>query len=81
MSKCAFGVLKVECLDHFISDEGVSTDPKKIVAVQQQPVSSNIKQLRGFLGIQDITEGLLKGLDPYASHYINYLRRMSSCGQ
>lgn len=51
MSKCAFGVDKVEYLGHYISVEGVSIDPKKIGAVQQWPLPSKIKQLRGFLGL------------------------------
>lgn len=35
--KCVFGVTKLEYLGHFISNEGVSTDPKKIVVVQHWP--------------------------------------------
>lgn len=41
----------MEYLGHFICVEGVSTDPKKIVAVAQWPIPNNIKQLRGFLGL------------------------------
>ena len=50
-SKCYFGVDKVEYLGHFITKEGVSTYPSKIVAVQDWPLPQNLKQLRSFLGL------------------------------
>lgn len=50
-SKCAFAVDKVEYLGHFISGTGISTDPAKIQAVKEWPVPTNLKQLRGFLGL------------------------------
>ncbi|WVZ04463.1 hypothetical protein V8G54_025269 [Vigna mungo] len=40
---------KVYYLDHLISAQGVQLDPKKIVAAQQWPRPTNLKELRGFL--------------------------------
>ncbi|WVZ10095.1 hypothetical protein V8G54_014625 [Vigna mungo] len=37
-SKCYFGVTRVKYLGHFISADGVATDPAKIVVVQQWPL-------------------------------------------
>ena len=32
-TKCCFGVFQVEYIGHFISGDGVSTDPRKVEAV------------------------------------------------
>jgi hypothetical protein len=48
--KCSFAQRKVNYLGHVISEQGVSTDPVKIVAIQQWPSPGNVKQLRSFFG-------------------------------
>jgi hypothetical protein len=49
LSKCSLAERKVNYLGHVISENGVSTDPMKIVAIQQWPSLENFKQLRSFL--------------------------------
>ncbi|RDX79618.1 putative mitochondrial protein, partial [Mucuna pruriens] len=51
-------------MGHFITSKGVSTDPSKIQVVAGWPRPSNIKQLRGFLGLAEYCRhfALKKGL-------------------
>jgi hypothetical protein len=50
-SKCFFAQPSVQYLGHIISAEGVATDPAKVESVVQWPTQTNIRQLRGFLGL------------------------------
>jgi hypothetical protein len=49
VSKCSFGVTKIDYLGHIVSGNGVEMDDSKVKAVLEWPPPSNLKQLRGFL--------------------------------
>lgn len=51
LSKCSFAQRKLRYLGHVTSEEGVATDPDKILAVQQWPPPQSVKELRSFLGL------------------------------
>ncbi|OMO55704.1 reverse transcriptase [Corchorus capsularis] len=51
LSKCSFAQSSIDYLEHIISDQGVQVDPSKIEAVMAWPQPSNVKSLRGFLGL------------------------------
>jgi hypothetical protein len=50
-SKCSFAQQSLEYLGHIISSSGVAKDPDKVQAVAAWPVPTNVRQLRGFLGL------------------------------
>ncbi|CAM8944567.1 unnamed protein product [Rhodiola kirilowii] len=50
-SKCKMTLQRVQYLGHYISGKGIEVDPSKIEAMQRWPRPTNLKQLRGFLGL------------------------------
>ena len=48
--KCQLFAKRVDFLGHVISEDGISTDPKKTECVQNWPVPTIVKEVRSFLG-------------------------------
>ena len=49
--KCKLFSKSVSFLGHIISDSGIETDPEKISAVKEWPISVNVTEVRSFLGL------------------------------
>lgn len=73
--KCSFATNKVEYLGHFITKEGVSTDPSKVQAVANWPKPSTLKQLRGFLGLAGYYRRFVKDFGKIAKPLTDMLKK------
>ena len=71
-SKCALMQRKVTFLGHVVSGEGVATDPEKIKLISEWPEPTNIRQLRGFLGLSGYYRRFVKDY----SHIANPLNKL-----
>lgn len=61
LSKCSFGIARVEYLGYLISGTGVETDPKKIEVIASWPEPQSQKDVRSFLGLTGYYRRFIKG--------------------
>lgn len=76
-SKCFFGVEEIEYLGHFITEKGVSTDPQKVAAIRNWPIPTNLKQLRGFIGLAGYYRRFIQGFGVICKPLTDLLKKDS----
>lgn len=74
LSKCKFATTSMEYLGHVITPDGMQPDPFKIEAITLWPTPTNLKQLRGFLGLSGYYQKFVKGYACIASPLTNLLK-------
>ena len=65
-SKCEFFKKRIKYLGHIVSEEGVSTDSKKVEAVLNWPVPKTVYDVRVFLGFVGYYRRFIKGFSKVA---------------
>ena len=73
-SKCRLMQREVVFLGHVVFSDGIATDPEKIRLINEWPRPTNLKQLRGFLGLTGYYRKFVQGYAKIAAP-LNFLTR------
>ena len=76
-SKCTFGVQQINYLGHILSGVGVAMDVDKLEAIKNWGTPSNLKQLRGFLGLRGYYRHFVEGYTTIVAPLIDLLKKDS----
>ena len=67
LAKCHLLAESVEYLGYVVTEQGISTDPKKLEAIQGFPVPSDLRSLRSFLGLKSYYHRFIPSFSRVAS--------------
>ncbi|GMJ07956.1 hypothetical protein HRI_004464800 [Hibiscus trionum] len=74
-NKCTFGATEVDYLGYTISNGFISMDSKKVQCIVEWPTPTNIKELRGFLGLSGYYRRFIKGYGGIAKPLTDLLKK------
>jgi hypothetical protein len=74
-SKCEFWLDQVEFLGHVISKEGIAVNPSNVQSVLDWQAPTNVKEIRGFLGMAGYYRRFIEGFSKIAGPMMKLLRK------
>lgn len=74
-NKCEFFCKSIEYLGYILSEEGLSTSPSKISAIEKAPTPTNVIQLQAFLGMVNYYGKYVPHLSTIAAPLYHLLRK------
>jgi hypothetical protein len=75
LKKCKYAQREIHYLGHILSSWGVHTDPDKVAAVLHWPPPTNVRELRGFLGLASFYRKFVKHFAILARPLTNLLKK------
>jgi hypothetical protein len=75
LSTCSFYQSKIHYLGHVISDEGIVVDPVKVEAIMEWPASTNVPEVRSFMGLVGYYRWFVKGFSKIANPIIELQKK------
>ncbi|KAA0037057.1 Ty3/gypsy retrotransposon protein [Cucumis melo var. makuwa] len=75
LEKCSFAKARISYLGHFISEQGIEADPEKIRAVSEWPTLTNVREVRGFLGLTGYYRRFVKDYGAIAAPLTQLLKK------
>lgn len=76
--KCSFLRKETEFLGHVLTDQGMKPNPNKIKCIEEYPLPTSEKQLRGFLGVTGYYRKFIEGYARLAQPMTKYLKKENS---
>ncbi|CAG8539325.1 15223_t:CDS:2, partial [Dentiscutata heterogama] len=75
LAKCYFFLNSIKFLEHIIGKDGIKTDERLIDKVKNFPTSTNLRQLRGFLGLASYYRRFIQGFSKIAKPLNQLLKK------